>query len=455
MYKEQMIREALGLPTNAIAYYVSQILAVHYPGQAIIEGGDGFFDIEEYAQTQLCTLEHKAIVYNQVITHWQGQDLASRRSMPMIVRSGSSFTAGPISREQEIVDRSYNAWLEVQWQGHTFDVVMLHWTEGAFGSPVYHYWIIGNSEEVNKTFLQEVCRWNAEIRGEVLVYDGGCWHKDARLFHAIKGTTFDNLILKGSLKQDIHTDLQHFFAAREAYAEYGIPWKRGILFIGPPGNGKTHAVKAIINAMAQPCLYVKSFHAEYKTDEDNIRAVFDRARKSAPCILVLEDLESLLNAQNRAFFLNELDGFAANEGVITLATSNHPERLDPAILDRPSRFDRKYPFNLPELPERLDYITMWNASMKEALRLSDEGVAKLAELTEGFSFAYLKELFLASMMRWISNQQESSMEQVMTGQVTTLHEQMITAHAQAVAALDEAEKQAALPSGRRLPWIKA
>src|SRR5207302_5376334 len=196
-----------------------------------------------------------------------------------------------------------------------------------------------------------------------------------------------------------------------------VPWKRGILFVGPAGNGKTHAVKALINALAQPCLYVKSFRAEHRTEEDNIRQVFDRARKSAPCILVLEDLDSLLTSQNRSFFLNELDGFAANVGIVALATTNHPERLDPSILDRPSRFDRKYPFDLPELAERQAYITMWNGTLKPQLRLSEEGVAKISELTGEFSFAYLKELFLSSMMRWIGKQSTESMDDVMVTQV--------------------------------------
>jgi AAA+ superfamily predicted ATPase len=448
MYKEQLIREALSMPTNVIGYYVSQILATQFPNKALVEGGDGLFNVEEFAQAQHCTIVKKNIVYNQIITHWQGREISlSNFSGPIVMSGGfmiSSVFPGQTEAELELIERAKNAWLEVQWQGHTFDVVLMRWSEGY--QSIYHYWIIADSREVAREFLMEVCRWNAEIRGAVLVFDSGCWNKDPRLFQAIKGSTFDNLILRGDLKQDIREDLKQFFAARAVYEEYGIPWKRGILFVGPPGNGKTHAVKAIINAMDQPCLYVKSFRAEHMTDEDNIRQVFERARKSAPCILVLEDLDSLLNAQNRSFFLNELDGFAANIGIVTLATTNHPERLDPSILDRPSRFDRKYPFDLPELAERRAYIQMWNASLKPELHLSDEGVARLAELTNDFSFAYLKELFLSSMMRWISRQQEGTMEQVMESQVSVLHEQMVSANTHAAEERTEDAEQG-IPSG--------
>jgi hypothetical protein len=165
---------------------------------------------------------------------------------------------------------------------------------------------------------------------------------------------------------------------------------------------------------------------KHATFEFNIRQVFERARRTAPCVLVLEDLDSLLTLQNRAFFLNELDGFASNIGIVTLATTNHPERLDSSILDRPSRFDRKYPFDLPELPERTAYVSMWNSTLKSSLRLSEEGVTKISELTDGFSFAYLKELFLSSKMRWIATPQEGTMEEVMAEQVGKLREQMVS-----------------------------
>jgi hypothetical protein len=449
MNKEQLIRETLSLPTNAIEYYVSEILTRRFPDKALVEGQDILFNVEEYAHANYCHLEHKDIVYNQVVTYWQGHEMDAQNWTPQRALGVNIFSnkilLGPTESEQEIVDHSKNAWFEVEWQGHTFDLVVMNWAEAM--NRVYHYWIVTETAEVAKDFIAKVCRWNSEVRSEVLVFDGSCWQKDARLYQSIKGSTFDNLILQGNLKHDIYEDLTQFFASRAIYEQYGIPWKRGILFVGPPGNGKTHAVKAIINAMDQSCLYIKSFRDQFHTDEHNIRAVFDRARKTAPCILVLEDLDALLTPQNRSFFLNELDGFAANIGIVTLATTNHPERLDPAILDRPSRFDRKYPFDLPEQAERLAYINMWNKSLQPALHLSKEAAQRLSELTQDFSFAYLKELFLSSMMRWIANQQQDNMEQVMTGQVSTLREQMVSANALAAAEPAEYPEQAMPPAG--------
>ena len=80
---------------------------------------------------------------------------------------------------------------------------------------------------------------------------------------------------------------------------------------------------------------------------------------TTPSIVVLEDLDSMIDNKNRSFFLNELDGFQANTGVVVLATTNHPQKLDTSIIDRPSRFDRKYYFQLPAESERLAYIAKW------------------------------------------------------------------------------------------------
>jgi ATP-dependent 26S proteasome regulatory subunit len=155
-----------------------------------------------------------------------------------------------------------------------------------------------------------------------------------------------------------------------------------------------------------------------------VSAVFAHARRSTPCIVVLEDIDSLVTGYNRSFFLNELDGFASNHGIVVLATTNHPERLDPAILDRPSRFDRKYSFDLPGKAERERYLRHWNADLAADLALDDTAIISISEKSDGFSFAYLRELFLSASMRWISDGRVTKFGSVMEQQVDSLRAQM-------------------------------
>lgn len=146
---------------------------------------------------------------------------------------------------------------------------------------------------------------------------------------------------------------------------------------------------------------------------------------TTPCLMVLEDLDAMIDEKSRAFFLNELDGFETNTGVVVLATTNHPDKLDPAILDRPSRFDRKYYFDLPAEAERSAYISAWNRELQPELRVSQTATAKVVGQTEGFSFAYMKDLFLSSMMQWMSIE-GISMDEIILGQAVQLRAQMTT-----------------------------
>jgi hypothetical protein len=398
--ESDVIHSSLLLPSSAIAYHVSERLHDHFADKTLLEGGFHALDIEAYAAAGFCSFRQVERPHGQRVAYWAGEG-------------------------RGVGDTGRNVWYEIEWDGHRFDALLIGWSSPMHGDES-HTFLLGESREVLTSFVDVACTWNTELRDEVLVFESGHWHKDEALFWSIKNATLANLVLQGSLKDDIVADLTSFFANRETYGAYGVPWKRGILFVGPPGNGKTHAVKALVNSLGQDCLYVKSFRAQIP-DEYNIRTVFQQARESAPCILVLEDLDSLVTPTNRSFFLNELDGFAGNDGILTLATTNHPERLDPAIIDRPSRFDRKYPFDLPATEERGRYIAMWNDTLRPELRLGDEELAHIAGHTEGYSFAYLKELFISSTMRWINAPEPGSMGRVMSEQVEVLRTQMASA----------------------------
>ncbi len=153
-------------------------------------------------------------------------------------------------------------------------------------------------------------------------------------------------------------------------------------------------------------------------------AVFKRARMNSPCIVVLEDLDSMIDSNNQSFLLNELDGFHANTGVVVLATTNHPEKLDTAILERPSRFDRKYYFELPSTNERFAYVAKWNQELQQEMRVTEAGVVMVVKETKGFSFAYMKELFVAATVQWISSGANGRMDEVLLSQTQLLRAQM-------------------------------
>jgi len=122
--------------------------------------------------------------------------------------------------------------------------------------------------------------------------------------------------------------------------------------------------------------------------------------------------------------LNELDGFHSNTGMVVLATTNHPEKLDSSILDRPSRFDRKYYFQLPAEAERQAYVDKWNRELQPEMRVTEKGATRLVCETQNFSFAYLKELLVASMVQWVSSGGFRSMDEVILGQTDLLRKQI-------------------------------
>lgn len=148
-----------------------------------------------------------------------------------------------------------------------------------------------------------------------------------------------------------------------------------------------------------PSLYIKSLDSG-QGSKWSIQVIFDKARQMAPCVLIFEDLDSMVTDKIRSYFLNEVDGLEANDGILMIGSTNHLDRLDPAIARRPSRFDRKYHFRLPNERERELYCRYWARQLAghPLVAFPDELCPVVAALTDGFSFAYLKELFITSLL---------------------------------------------------------
>lgn len=145
-----------------------------------------------------------------------------------------------------------------------------------------------------------------------------------------------------------------------------------------------------------PTLYVKSAPGTYY-----IRSVFDFARYMAPCLLVLEDIETIVTPSTRSYFFNEVDGLENNSGILTVASTNFLDQLDPGLSKRPSRFDRKYLFPLPNLHERELYAGYWHDKLKKnKVKVSFPRMLcpPMARITDKFSFAYMQEAYVSSLL---------------------------------------------------------
>ena len=265
--------------------------------------------------------------------------------------------------------------------------------------------------------IEAASRWSILTHDEVLVFDRGFWNADKQLFKSIKSMRWDDVILDKGKKNAMIDDVESFFSGEQSYAEFAVPWKRGLIFYGPPGNGKTISIKALMNTVTErtdpsvELLYVKSLNS-FMGPEVSINSIFDKARLMAPCLLIFEDIDSLIDPSVRSYFLNAVDGLESNHGILMIGSTNHLERLDPGIAKRPSRFDRKILFDLPNQDERVQYCEYWRKKLKgnKKIAFPEPLCGMIADITDKFSFAYMKEAFVASLMAIRRHQDDASAE---------------------------------------------
>ena len=177
-----------------------------------------------------------------------------------------------------------------------------------------------------------------DFKVPVQIYDA---KQGWRSISNIPNRPMDTIYLDPTVKQHLLQDLNHFVADEEDYAQYGIPYKRCYLFQGTPGSGKTSLIMAIA-AMLKKGINFFNFSAEI-TDLTFISAV---SQLSHDKILVLEDIDALFIDRSRtdshcvsfSALLNVLDGICHKHKMMTFLTSNHTDRLDPALF-RPGRVD--------------------------------------------------------------------------------------------------------------------
>jgi SpoVK/Ycf46/Vps4 family AAA+-type ATPase len=206
---------------------------------------------------------------------------------------------------------------------------------------------------------------------------------------------WDSVVMDANARRMVRSDFELFFQREEWFRQHNLPYRRGYLFWGPPGNGKTATIRVMA---AHP--YIQPYTLDLSDSEEksaDVLRLFEKAAENTPALVILEDLDRAFptegkRPQERAVsfqtLLNCLDGVGSQDGVIVVATANDPTCLDPAILERPGRFDRVVQFRNPDPDLRREYY------LRLSPVLAGEQFKIVIENTEGFSFAQLRETYI-------------------------------------------------------------
>lgn len=205
---------------------------------------------------------------------------------------------------------------------------------------------------------------------------------------------WNDLFLPSDLKKDIKDMIENFLDNKDFYLQNKLSWKRGALLYGPAGTGKSSLIRTIIANYN-----FKPITIDATAGEGSMKEAFRYAEEQSPSLLYFEDLDSLLQKMDISTFLNLMDGISSKNGLFVIATANDISNFKANIMDRPSRFDRKFKIPLPNEKMSALYLKKWFGKNITPQKTTE--LAKHAVKYE-FSYAYLKELYIASMFEALS-----------------------------------------------------
>jgi cell division protease FtsH len=235
---------------------------------------------------------------------------------------------------------------------------------------------------------------------------GGLGRSRAKLYQPDTGprTTFADVAGIDEVQAEV-MEIVDFLKAPERYRRLGASIPKGVLLSGAPGTGKTLLARAVAGEANVPFFHLSAsefIEMIVGVGASRVRDLFEHAKKAAPAIIFIDELDAIGRARGAGVslgghdereqtlnqILTEMDGFTGNEGVVVLAATNRPEVLDPALL-RAGRFDRRVTVNAPDQIGRRQILEVHTRAMPLA---NDVDLGALASATPGMVGADLKNL---------------------------------------------------------------
>lgn len=221
--------------------------------------------------------------------------------------------------------------------------------------------------------------------------------------------TFDDVAGQEEAEASLR-EIVDYLKNPDKYTKIGAKCPKGALLVGPPGTGKTLLAKAVAGESHVPFFsiagseFVEMFVGRGAA---RVRELFDEAKKQAPCIIFIDEIDTIGRSRSTGMstndereqtlnqLLTEMDGFDGNLGIIVLAATNRPEVLDPALL-RPGRFDRQIRVELPSLQDR---VAILKVHAKNYVVADDIDYELIARSTAGASGAHLANIMNEAALR--------------------------------------------------------
>lgn len=226
--------------------------------------------------------------------------------------------------------------------------------------------------ELNKSFVRDAIKWvdeNNYLKGEKFSIGGE--------FLEVKEIGWDDVIFPNDEAKDkIKKNIEKLSTKSPS---------RGMMFIGSPGTGKTLTGKILMNKADTTFIWASSKDFGWGA-ASALGIGFEMARTLAPSVFFLEDIDTWLSGYTVDLLKTEMDGIRENKGVLTILTSNFPEDIPDALIDRPGRFHHIINFSLPDEDNRIKLLKFF---IKDA---DKDIITEFAKLTDGYSGAHLKEL---------------------------------------------------------------